>query len=52
MSAKSYQAPSNKEVAEATPTPVLQSSPEKKPSQDAGHGGLGALGYFESPLRG
>jgi VWFA-related protein len=43
MSAKSYQAPSNKEVAEATPTPVPQSSPEKKQSQDTGHGGLGAI---------
>ena len=29
MSAKSYQAPSTNEVAEATPTPVPQNSPEK-----------------------
>ena len=43
MSAKSYQAPSNKEVAEATPTPVPENSPEKKQSQDTGHGGLGAI---------
>jgi VWFA-related protein len=43
MSAKSYQAPSNQEVAEATPTPVPQSSPEKKASQDSARGGLGAL---------
>jgi hypothetical protein len=43
MSAKSYQAPSNKEVAEATPTPVPETSPEQKESQDTGHGGLGAI---------
>jgi hypothetical protein len=43
MSAKSYLAPSNKEVAEATSTPVPQSSPEKKQSQDSGPGGLGAI---------
>ncbi|MBV9876634.1 MAG: VWA domain-containing protein [Verrucomicrobia bacterium] len=41
MSAKSYQAPSNKEVAEETPAP--QNSPEKKQSQNSVQGGLGAI---------
>ena len=43
MSAKSYQAPSNKEVAEDNPTPVPQNSPEKKQSENSSQGGLGAL---------
>jgi VWFA-related protein len=41
MSAKSYQALSNKEVAEATPAP--QNSREKKQSQHSKQGGLGAI---------
>ncbi|MBV8213164.1 MAG: VWA domain-containing protein [Verrucomicrobia bacterium] len=49
MSAKSYQAPSTKEtsptkeVAETTPTPVPQTSPTRKKSEDAGLGNLGAI---------
>jgi VWFA-related protein len=43
MSAKSYQAPSTKEVAEATPTPAPQTSPTKKQSENAGLGNLGAI---------
>jgi hypothetical protein len=43
MSAKSYQAPSTKEVAVATPTPAPQRAPTKKQSQDAGLGNLSAI---------
>ena len=43
MSAKSYQAPSTNEVAEATSTPVPQNAPEKKQSQKSSQGGLGAI---------
>lgn len=43
MSAKSYQAPSTKEVAETTPTPAPQSSPTKKQPENANLGNLGAI---------
>src|SRR5246127_1175738 len=43
MTAKSYQAPSNKEEAEANPTPVPQNSPEKKQSQNSSQEGLSAI---------
>jgi VWFA-related protein len=43
MSAKSYLAPSNKEVAETTPAPAPQATPVKKPPQKTGLGSLDAI---------
>jgi VWFA-related protein len=43
MSAKSYQAPSTKEVAETTPVPAAQSAPTKKQPENTDLGNLGAI---------
>jgi hypothetical protein len=43
MSAKTYQAPSTKEVAESTPTPAPQTTPTKKQPENAGLGSVDAI---------
>jgi hypothetical protein len=43
MSAKTYQAPSTKEVTESTPTPAPQTTPTKKEPENAGLGSVDAI---------